>query len=214
MAQPPLASRPMAEAGEALPWHAGGGSRSILVSWRRCPVGKHRLEHVGDAGNLLEWLEEDGAHREWFSTAVALKRRRVASGRTEGSRPTLKWTSRFIGLGRRLWPCQPGRWVDGEGQLLQCGHRGGRRWCRVAPGQLWVVTSTRRRQRRELPRGRPSKLGTLTAWLLRHSGMVSGARRWPQQAERVTRQSIGGQALAMKRKRSGRDLLLVCPRAG
>jgi hypothetical protein len=31
MAQPAPASRPMAEAGEALSWRAGGGGRSILA---------------------------------------------------------------------------------------------------------------------------------------------------------------------------------------
>jgi hypothetical protein len=65
-------------------------------------VGKQWLEHVGDAETLLEWLEEDGAHREWLSTAATLGRRRVTGGRSEeGSRPALKWTSRFVGLGRR-----------------------------------------------------------------------------------------------------------------
>jgi hypothetical protein len=54
-------------------------------------VGKQQLEHVGDAGTLLEWLEEDGAHCEWLSTAAALRRRRVTDGRPEeGSRPVLK----------------------------------------------------------------------------------------------------------------------------
>jgi hypothetical protein len=40
----------MAEEGEALPWRAGSGGRLILVSRRRRPVGKQRLEHVGGAG--------------------------------------------------------------------------------------------------------------------------------------------------------------------
>jgi hypothetical protein len=66
-------------------------------------VGKQRLEHVGDAETLLEWLEEDGAHREWLSTAAALGQRRVTDGRLEeGSRPALKWTSKFVGLRRSL----------------------------------------------------------------------------------------------------------------
>jgi hypothetical protein len=84
----------MAKAGEALPRRAGDGGRSIPVCQRRRPVGKQWLEHVGDAETLLEWLEEDGAHREWLSTAATLGRRRVTGGRSEeGSRPALKWTS-------------------------------------------------------------------------------------------------------------------------
>jgi hypothetical protein len=79
-------------------------------------VGKQRLEHVGDTGTQLEWLEEDGAHREWLSAVAALQRRRVTGSRPEeGSRSALKWTLRFVGLGRSLWPCRLGQRVDGEG---------------------------------------------------------------------------------------------------
>jgi hypothetical protein len=103
MAQPASASRPMAEAGEVLPWRAGGSGGPIPASRRWRPVGEQRLEHVGDAETLLEWLEEDGTHREWLSTATAYGRRRVTGGRSENeSRLALKWTSRFMGLERSL----------------------------------------------------------------------------------------------------------------
>jgi hypothetical protein len=137
------------------------------------PVGKQRLEHVCDAGTLLEWLEEDGAHREWLSAAAALRRRRVAGGRSEeGSRPALKWMSRFVELRWSLWLCRPGQRVDGEGRHQRCGRREGRRRRWAVPGQLWVVTSTRRRQHGEEPRGRPNNLGTPTTWVIGHSGVA------------------------------------------
>jgi hypothetical protein len=66
-------------------------------------MGEQRLEHVGDVETLLEWLEEDGTHREWLSAAAAHGRRRVTSGRPKKKlRPALKWMSRFMGLGRSL----------------------------------------------------------------------------------------------------------------
>jgi hypothetical protein len=93
----------MAEAGEALPWRAGGGSEPILTSRRWRPVGEQQLEHVGGAETLLELLEEDGTHREWLSVVVAHGRRRVTGGRPEKElRPVLKWTLRFMGLGWSL----------------------------------------------------------------------------------------------------------------
>jgi hypothetical protein len=100
MAQPAPTSRLMAEAWEALPWRVGGGGQ-ISVSRRWRPVGEQRLEHGGDAETLLEWLEEDGTHHEWLSAAASHRQRRVTGGRREKeSRPALKWTPRFMGLGR------------------------------------------------------------------------------------------------------------------
>jgi hypothetical protein len=58
-----------------LPWHAGGGGGPIPVSRRWRPGGGQRQEHIRDAGTLLEWLEEDEAHRECLSVAAAFGRR-------------------------------------------------------------------------------------------------------------------------------------------
>jgi hypothetical protein len=73
----------MAEAGEVLPWRAGGGGGSILTSQRWCPVGEQQLEHVRDAETLLEWLEEDGTHHEWLFATAMHGRRRVADSRLD-----------------------------------------------------------------------------------------------------------------------------------
>jgi hypothetical protein len=125
----------MAEAGEALPWRAGGGDGPIPVSQRWRPVGEQRLEHVGDTGTLLEWLEEDGTHREWLSTVAAFGWRRVTGGRPEkGSRPALKWTPRFMGLGQSLWLCRWGQRMTGRGGPWRGalgGRSGGVRWLAV-----------------------------------------------------------------------------------
>jgi hypothetical protein len=131
LASPGLKAHGRSRGGVALA--AGGGGGPILVSQRWRPVGEQRQEHIRDTGTLLEWLEEDGAHCEWLSTATALGWRRVAGGRPEKeSRLALKWTLRFMGLGRSLWPYRPGRRVDGEGRHQRCGCSGGRR-CRAAP---------------------------------------------------------------------------------
>jgi hypothetical protein len=42
--------------------------------------GGQQLQQVGDAGTRFEGLEEDGAHREWLSTAVQLDIRGTAAG--------------------------------------------------------------------------------------------------------------------------------------
>jgi hypothetical protein len=131
-------------------------------------MGEQRLEHVGDARSLLEWLEEDGTHHEWLSAAAAHGRKRVPGSKPEKvSWPALKWTPRFMGLGgacgcvgqAREWmekadtsDATAGEEQDGVGQRL--------------------VMSERRPRRGEEPRGRPSKLGTPVVRLLEHSGVA------------------------------------------
>jgi hypothetical protein len=94
-------SRPMAEGGEALPWRVGGGPIPASQRWRT--MAEQWLEHVGDMETLLVWLEKDGTRRGWLSAAAVHRRRRVTGGRPEmESRPALKWTPRYMALGRSL----------------------------------------------------------------------------------------------------------------
>jgi hypothetical protein len=117
MAQVAPASRPVAEAGKgAMASRVAAAGRSRRLPVMRCSrerSGSTPMRRQTDFGGG----GEEGAHREWLSAGPVLGWRRVIDGRPEeGSRTVLKWTSRFVGVGRSLWPCWPGQRVDGEGR--------------------------------------------------------------------------------------------------
>jgi hypothetical protein len=130
------------------------------------------------------WAVERGeTHCEWLSMAAALGRRRVIGGRpVKGSRLALKWTSRFLGLGRSWWPCRPGWRVDEESRHRRCSHRGGTRRHRVTCCRLQAAADGS---------GRRPKFGRCSRRSPRRSPTGGG---WRGSARRYSVAEVNGEA--------------------